>query len=77
MAIIRGLLARTDWLAVVSSQQFDADLASGELLALPIDLPHTRRSIGLLTRRNALHPPAVAAFLVLLREVARGASVPE
>lgn len=77
MAIIRGVLARTDWLAVVSSQQFDTDLASGELLALPIKLPHTRRSIGLLTRRNALHPPAVAAFIAALRAVAQQASVPE
>lgn len=77
MAIIRGLLARTDWLAVVSSQQFDADLASGELMVLPIALPHTRRSIGVLTRRHAQHPPAVSAFLATLHQVVNQASACE
>lgn len=77
MALIRGLLARTDWLAVVSGHQFDTDLASGELVKLPLALAHTRRSIGLLTRRNALHAPAVEALLAALRRAAARASMAE
>lgn len=72
MAIIRGLLSRTDWLAVASSQQFATDLASGELVCLQLELAHTQRAIGLLTRRNALHPPAVIALLVALKSAALG-----
>jgi LysR family transcriptional regulator of gallate degradation len=75
MAIIRGLLARTDCVAVVSSRQFEADLASGEVTALAVELPRTRRSIGLITRRNALHPPQVAALIAALRRAASQASV--
>lgn len=67
MAIIRGVLARTECLAVVSSHQFEPDLASGEVVALQIELPRTRRTIGFTTRRHALHQPAVAALIAALR----------
>lgn len=76
MAIIRGLLSRTDWLAVVSYQQFDTELASGELVRLPLPLEHTRRAIGILTRRNAMHPPATTAIIAALRHAAKSESMP-
>lgn len=72
MAIIRGLLARSDWLALVSRHQFETDVASGELAVLPVELPATRRPIGLITRRHALHPPAVTAMIEALRATTVG-----
>lgn len=69
MAVIRGLLAKTDWLAIVSHHQFETDLSSGELVSLKVQLPETKRSIGLITRKGALHPPAVAAMIEALRRV--------
>ncbi|QCI13538.1 LysR family transcriptional regulator [Pseudomonas putida] len=68
MAIIRGLLACTDLLAIVSSHQFEKDLASGELVVLDVTLPQTPRAIGIMTRKGAMHPPAVVAMIQALKE---------
>ncbi|MFK0092318.1 LysR family transcriptional regulator [Pseudomonas sp. NPDC090592] len=68
MAVIRGLLATTDWLAIVSYHQFEMDLANGELTALDVQLPETNRQIGIITRVEALHPPAVAAMIEALKQ---------
>lgn len=70
MAIIRGLLARTDMLAIVSSHQFETDIASGEVVALNVSLEQTRRAIGLMTRRQCLHTPPAAALIASIRAVA-------
>ena len=69
MAIIRGLLASTDLLAIVSSQQFETDIASGEVVPLTQELDHTRRAIGLITRRHSLHSPAASALIEAIRVV--------
>lgn len=69
MAVIRGLLAKSDWLAIVSHHQFETDLSNGELVALKVELPETKRRIGIVTRRGALHPPAVAAMIEALRQL--------
>ncbi|MDH1932198.1 LysR family transcriptional regulator [Pseudomonas plecoglossicida] len=69
MAVIRGLLAKSDWLAIVSHHQFETDLSNGELVALKVELPETKRRIGIVTRRGALHPPAVAAMIEALRHL--------
>ncbi|WP_437880625.1 LysR family transcriptional regulator [Pseudomonas sp. LRF_L74] len=68
MAIIRGLLARTDLLAVVSAHQFEHDLATGELQSVAAGLAGTRRPIGLITRQHCLHSPAALAFIEAVRE---------
>lgn len=70
MAIIRGLLARTDLLAIVSSHQFETDIASGEVVVLNVRLEQTRRAIGLMTRRQCLHTPPAAAMIESIRAVA-------
>lgn len=69
MAVIRGLLAKSDWLAIVSHHQFETDLSNGELVALKVELPETKRRIGIVTRRGALHPPAVAAMIDALKQI--------
>ena len=69
MAIIRGLLMRSDLLAIVSAHQLEYELASGELQRLDVQLPQTQRPIGLIYRRNGLHSPAAQALIDAIREV--------
>lgn len=73
MAIIRGMLMRSDMLAVVSAHQLEYEMASGELKALSLDLHDTVRPIGLIYRTNGLPSPAAEALMTLVREVTRRA----
>jgi LysR family transcriptional regulator of gallate degradation len=71
MAIIRGLLMRSDMLAIVSEHQLEYEIASGELQRLDLQLQDTQRSIGLIYRTNALHSPAAQALIEKIRQVAQ------
>lgn len=71
MAIIRGLLLRSDLLAVVSAHQLEVEIASGELRPLALQWHDTSRPIGLIYRRNGLHSPAAQALLDDIRAVCR------
>lgn len=64
-AIIRCLLAKSDLLAAVSSSQMFAEIESGEVMALPIALSGTARSIGI-TRRTGVLESAAAKKLAQL-----------
>ena len=69
MAIIRGLLLRSDMLAAVSAHQLEAEIASGELCILPLELRHTTRAIGLTSRTASLHSPVAKALMDVIRQV--------
>jgi len=71
MAIIRGLLMRSQMLAIVSEHQLEYEIASGELQRLNLQLQGTHRPIGLIYRTNGLHSPAAEALITKIREVAR------
>lgn len=71
MAIIRGLLMRSDMLAIVSEHQLEYEMASGELQRLSLQLEDTQRAIGLIYRSTGLHSPAAQALIEKIREVAR------
>lgn len=71
MAIIRGLLLRSDMLAAVSAHQLEAEIASGELCILPLELRHTSRAIGLTSRTASLHSPVAQALMGVIREITR------
>ena len=71
MAIIRGLLMRSDMLAIVSEHQLEYEMASGELQRLSLQLKDTQRAIGLIYRSTGLHSPAAQALIDKIREVAR------
>lgn len=73
LAIIRGLLLRSDMLAVVSEHQLEHEIASGELQRLPLQLHDTNRPIGLIYRTNGLHSPAAEALIQQIRAVVRQA----
>ena len=69
MAIIRGLLLRSDMLAAVSAHQLEPEIASGELCILPLELRHTSRAIGLTSRTASLHSPVAQALMGVIRQV--------
>lgn len=71
MAIIRGLLMRSDMLAVVSAHQLEYEMASGELQPLQLALSDTRRPIGLIYRTHGLPSPAAEALMAQIRRVVR------
>ncbi len=69
MAIIRGLLLRSDMLAAVSAHQLEPEIASGELRILPLRLKQTSRAIGLTYRTGCLHSPVAQALMDMIRKV--------
>ncbi|VVP18007.1 HTH-type transcriptional regulator HdfR [Pseudomonas fluorescens] len=71
MAIIRGLLLRSDMLAAVSAHQLEQEIASGELCILPLELKQTARAIGLTYRSGCLHSPVAQALMEMIRRVIR------
>lgn len=71
MAIIRGLLLRSDMLAAVSAHQLEQEIASGELCILPLELHQTTRAIGLTYRSGCLHSPVAQALMDMIRRVIR------
>ena len=71
LAIIRGLLLRSDMLAAVSAHQLEQEIASGELCVLPLQLRQTSRAIGLTYRTACLHAPAAQALMDSIRLVIR------
>ncbi|WIE49856.1 LysR family transcriptional regulator [Pseudomonas sp. GM17] len=71
LAIIRGLLLRSDMLAAVSAHQLEQEIASGELCILPLVLQQTTRAIGLTYRNGCLHSPVAQVLMDMIRQVIR------
>ncbi|CAI8716114.1 HTH-type transcriptional regulator GalR [Pseudomonas sp. IT-196MI5] len=69
LAILRGVLLRSDMLAAVSAHQLEHEMASGDLVRLPLALSHTTRPIGLISRAGALQSPAAQALMDKIRQV--------
>lgn len=74
LAILRGVLLRSDMLAAVSAHQLQHEIACGDLVQLPVPMPHTMRPIGLISRAAALQSPTALALINEIREVVREAS---
>jgi LysR family transcriptional regulator of gallate degradation len=70
LAVIRGVLRCSDMVAAVSAQQLRAEIQSGELIVLDIDMPGTSRSIGLMWRNGSAPSPAALMLMSALRAVA-------
>lgn len=66
LILMRELLDSTDHLGCTSRLQAEAEIARGLMRALPFDLSHTSRPIGVTTRRDWLPTAAQQAFLELL-----------
>lgn len=69
-SVVRSLLLETDRIALLSPWQVDAELRSGQLMALPLALRAASRAIGVSTRRDGHLSPGALALLVELRAVA-------
>jgi len=69
LAMIRGLLLRTDMVAVLSAQQLHYERATGQLVILDVALPDTEREIGLTTRAAGEPSPAARKLIDAIREV--------
>ncbi|WP_114952756.1 LysR family transcriptional regulator [Sphingosinicella terrae] len=70
VATIRVLLGEGEFLTLLSPNQIRDDLAAGSLVAISGAIEETRRPIGLTTRAGWRPPPAQAAFMALLRDMA-------
>jgi len=69
LAIVRGVLLQSDMVAAVSSHQLEYELGANILIPLTLNLPDTRREIGLTLRQGALHSPAARALLNCIDEI--------
>lgn len=75
-AMLRGVLLESDRITVCSRHQIYYDEMHGLLTALPFELHETRRSIGILYRRNGAPSRAAELLMQNLREVATEISAP-
>lgn len=65
---IRGVLLKSDHLALLSRHQIRYELEAGFLAAMDYPLPASRRPVGVTLRRHWLPTALQAEFLALLRE---------
>lgn len=71
LVYLRGMLKSGPFVSIISTHQAQYEIASGMFVCLPIDLPHSRRSIGL-TFRADWHPtPTQQLCVEYVREAAR------
>lgn len=72
--VIRGVLLKSDHLALLSAQQIRYDLEAGYLDVIDCPLPPSRRSVGLTFRRHWLPTRLQTEFLTALRQGSDGLS---
>lgn len=68
LVLIRGLLARGDYVTIMSRHQMAVERQQGLMVPLDIPLPDSARGIGLTTRQGWMPTPTQARFLDLLRQ---------
>ncbi|CAM2157647.1 HTH-type transcriptional regulator GalR [Pararobbsia alpina] len=69
LAIIRGVLTRSNMLAALSAHQLGHEIESGDIVRLALHLPRTERKIGLTLRADSVPAPAVRLLLETIRAV--------
>lgn len=69
LALIRGLLLKTDMIAALSARQLHHEIEAGELVTLDVPLPDSSRDIGLTLRAASEPSPAALRLLATVREV--------
>ncbi|MGI4859390.1 MAG: LysR family transcriptional regulator [Janthinobacterium lividum] len=67
LAIIRGLLLKTDMLAALSAQQLFYECRSGQLAVLDLVLQGTRRDVGLTVPIHGAQSPAARSLIEMIR----------
>lgn len=71
MVMLRGLLAETDQVSVLSRHQIYYEEKYGMLAALPFDIPHTERPIGITRLAHSSIAPAAALLIDDIKAVVR------
>lgn len=71
LILMRGLLTRSDRLAIISRNQVIEEINFGILQEIPFIVQGTERTIGITTRKCWRPTPTQQRFVELLREVAR------
>jgi len=71
ISVIRGLLLETDMLSAASRQLFPHELRAGILAVLPVALPGTERSMGILRRTQEHSSPGAQLLIEEIRRVCR------
>lgn len=67
VALIRGVLVRSDFLTLISPDQVAAEMEAGSLIRIKSVIPDTERVIGAITRRDWYPTPLQERFVTLLK----------
>jgi DNA-binding transcriptional LysR family regulator len=70
VALIRGVLVKSDFLTLLSRNQVSAEIEAGSLTQIRSCIPDTMRTIGAITRRDWYPTSLQETFLSILRQVA-------
>lgn len=68
--MMQSLLLQSDRLAMMSPRQIQREIQAGQMVVLPVQLPHAERNIGLVHRSDLLLTPAMEKLLRTCRDVA-------
>ncbi len=67
LSMIRGLLLNSDLITAASRHLFEPEIRSGSLVVLPMELPQTRRHIGILRRKQEHSSPGAQLLIEEIR----------
>lgn len=67
VALIRGVLLRSDFLTLLSPDQVGTEIEAGQLVRIASCVPDTRRTIGAITRRDWFPTALQERFMAILR----------
>lgn len=70
-AILKSIIAISDYVGIISRLGVERELASGALKAIELNSPLMHRPIGIVRRDRELDHPAVKSFIALAEEVCR------
>ncbi len=76
VALIRGVLVRSDFLTLLSPDQVRAEIVAGQLVEIGSEAPDTARTIGAITRRDFYPTRLQRLFLEELNAVASSLAIP-
>jgi DNA-binding transcriptional LysR family regulator len=71
LILLRGLMARGDYISIASKRQIEVEEQAGTLVQLPVDLPESGRPIGLTFRSGWTPTPIQKRFLDIVRQKAK------
>jgi len=74
LVLLRGLLARGDYVSIASVRQIEVDEQMGALVRLPIVLPNSERAIGLTFRKEWSPTPVQLRLLNIVRRITSNSS---